>query len=407
MHDFREKLSDLRVATQVNSYLKRARRLKGMPLLAGETVVDEEAHGPVSINLDLTLACDYRCAHCIDSHLLNGGRHLPLEIVCGTLDVLSGRGLRSVILIGGGEPTLHPHFEDVVAAIKNLDLECAIASNGGHNERIGSIAPLLGAKDWIRLSLDAGTDETFQALHLPKKPIRLEHICRTAGELKQRAPQLQLGFSFVVMWHAPGQRSSPAVTNVHEMRQAAVLAKEHGFDYISFKPMLVRNADRAEVVNCAGAQLQGTSAGVEETAALGRIRENLGAAQIMADSRFRVVPSRNLVALLDGHGLERNALQPNECHMQYFRQVVSPTGVFACPAHRGNESSRLAGCDAYATLDAFQNTFRATQLQIQRFNAFAACREITCIYNDANWWLEELVESGQPVQRLAASDFFL
>jgi pyruvate-formate lyase-activating enzyme len=405
MHDFREKLSDPRVAAQVQSYLKRARRLKGLPPLAGETAMDEEAHGPVSINLDLTLACDYRCGHCIDSQLLNGGRHLPLEIVRGTLAVLIGRGLRSVILIGGGEPTLHPHFEEVVAAIKKLDLECAIASNGGHNERIASVAPLLGAKDWIRLSLDAGTDETFQALHLPRKPIRLEHICRTAGELKRRAPQVQLGFSFVVMWQAPGQRFSPAATNVHEMGQAAVLAKEYGFDYISFKPLLVRNADRAEVVNCTGASLQGT--GAEETAALGKIRENLGAAQSVADTRFRVVPSRNLVALLDGHGLERSALQPSECHMQYFRQVVSPTGVFACPAHRGNPGSRLAGCDAYATVEAFQETSRATQLQIQRFNAFAACREITCIYNDANWWLEELIESGQPVQRLAASDFFL
>jgi organic radical activating enzyme len=398
MHDFREKLSDPRVAAQVKGYLQRARRLKGLPLPAGETGLDEKAHGPVSINLDLTLACDYRCAHCIDSHLLNGGRHLPLEIVRGTLDVLSGKGLRSVILIGGGEPTLHPHFEAVVAAIKKLDLECAIASNGGHNERISSIAPLLGAADWIRLSLDAGTDETFQALHRPRKPVRLEHICHTAGELKQREPQVQLGFSFVVMWQAPGQPFNPAVTNVREMRQAAVLAKEHGFDYISFKPMLVRNADRAEVVNCAG---------VEATATLGEIRDNLGAAQSVADSRFRVVPSRNLVALLDGHGLQRSALQPNECHMQYFRQVVSPTGVFACPAHRGNEGSRLAGCDAYATWEAFQETYQATQVQIQRFNAFTACREITCIYNDANWWLEELVASGQPVQGLAASDFFL
>jgi pyruvate-formate lyase-activating enzyme len=395
MHDFRAKLSDPRALPALASYLDRARRRRALPAPAEEA---PGRHGPVSINLDLTLACDYRCGHCIDAELLNGGRYLSPATVLGTLDVLARGGLRSVILIGGGEPTLHPSFEDVVKTIKGLDLECAISSNGSHNERIAAVAPLLGGKDWVRLSLDAATEETFQALHRPRKPLALRHICRTAAALKQRAPQVQLGFSFVVMWSSPGQALPPAACNVDEMPLAAALAKEHGFDYISFKPMLVRNARRAEVVNLGQPG---------ETGAVQRIRDRLREAQAAAGGRFRVVPSRNLLALVDGSALERSALQPRECHMQQFRHVVSPDGVFACPAHRGNPHSRLAGPSGYAAQASFQETLRATELQIQRFNAAVECAEVTCIYNEANWWLEGLVSSGEPLQPSVAADLFL
>jgi len=171
--------------------------------------------------------------------------------------------------------------------------------------------------------------------------------------------------------------------------------------------MLVRNPARAEVINLDPHSREEALLTTGRTPAIEAIREGLRAAQRAADSRFRVVPSRNLLALLEGPALERSALQPRECHVQQFRQVVTPQGVFACPAHRGNERSRVAGSSAYATPEAFRETAEATQAQIQRFNAAFECREITCIYNDANWWLEDLIESGDPIQQLDAADFFL
>ncbi len=312
-----------------------------------------------------------------------------------------------MILIGGGEPTLHPFFEDAVVAIKRLNLECAVVSNGAHNDRILRVVSHLGPKDWVRLSLDAGTDETFQALHEPRKPVTLEQICRSAEELKLRAPQFQLGFSFIVMWRSPGQRFNPVASNVHEMPLAAELAKQHKFDYISFKPMLVRSPERAEIVNIGERAHKEGKAVLRDQAAVGEIRDSLRAAQDVGDSRFRVVPSRNLLALLDGSALERSALQPVECHMQQFRQVLTPDGIFACPAHRGNESSRMTELTGYATPEAFQATARLTEAQIRRFDASVECREITCIYNDVNWWLEDLIESGEPLEQMATPDFFL
>ena len=402
MHDFRAKLSDPRAAAAVESYLRRARRRRTSKADAGEPFEDDP-HGPLSINLDLTFACEYRCAHCIDGELLNGGRHIELETVLGTLRGLARRGLRSVILIGGGEPTLYPRFDAVVSEIKTLGLECAIVSNGAHNDRLARVAPLLGPKDWVRLSLDAGTDATFQALHRPRKPITLERICRTASALKQAAPHVQLGFSFVVTWISPGQRCSPVAVNAGEMGQAAALARQHGFDYISFKPMLVRDSARAEVINLG----RPGEVGAAEREALEEIRRGLLAAEACAGNGFRVVPSTNLAALLNGSLFEQSVAQPRECHMQQFRHVVSPAGIFACPAHRGNGASRLASETGYAAAEHWRETATAVERQIRRFDASVECRHIACIYNQTNWWLEGLLTHQQTVEPLAAPDLFL
>ncbi len=407
MHDFRLKLSDPRTAPALNRYLAKTRAARRTPGAGGTGGGENANDGPISINLDLTLACDYRCGHCIDAELLNGGKHLGLDTVRATLRLLAERGLRSVILIGGGEPALHPQFEEAVAEIKGLGLQCAIVSNGAHNDRIARVAGPLGPGDWVRLSLDAGTDETFQMLHRPRKKVTLEEICRTAARIKEAAPQVQLGYSFVILWRSEGQMFTPAASNVNEMVLAARLAKASGFDYISFKPMLARGAGRAEVVNLGSRAGGGGREPGGDAEAVEQIRAALGEAQRLADAGFGVAPSRNLLALLDGSARQGAALQPRTCHMQKFRHVVTPLGVFACPAHRGNESSWVAEADAYATPDGCRRASEAAEAQIRRFDAATECREITCIYNETNWWIETLVESGEEVTPAPAADLFL
>jgi hypothetical protein len=407
MHDFRGKLSDPRVAPVVETYLRGARARRAGLSAAPWPDSDSRppAVGPISVNLDLTMACDYRCSHCIDVDQLNAGLKFDFSELEQTLDVMVGNGLRSVILIGGGEPTLHPDFERIVALVKSLGLQCAVVSNGAHNERIGRVIHSMAKGDWVRLSLDAGTDGTFQALHRPRRAVSLEHICQTAACLKQQRPEVQLGFSFVVMWDGTGQVSAPASGNVGEMAAAAALAKAYGFDYISFKPMLVRNQERAEVIDivdsAGGVRPNVPSAVVEQ------IRFGLRQAEALTSPFFRVAPSTNLIAMLQESGFERFRQQPRECHMQHFRQVLTPAGIYACPAHRGNERSRIAARTGYATPEEFAGTFEATRTQVARFNAVTECREVTCIYNDTNWWIEGLIESGEDVIPCTAPDMFL
>ena len=59
---------------------------------------------PVSINLDLTTACNYQCDHCVDLDILNTGIRFDHDKLISSLGLMAERGLKSVIVIGGGEP---------------------------------------------------------------------------------------------------------------------------------------------------------------------------------------------------------------------------------------------------------------------------------------------------------------
>jgi sulfatase maturation enzyme AslB (radical SAM superfamily) len=109
MHDFVRKLTGNRLRPAVVDYVRWRQEVR-RALAAGEAAPEPARGGPLSINLDLTTACNYACDHCIDWDALNlAVKHEPSELEA-TLRELAARGLQSVILIGGGEPTLHPDF---------------------------------------------------------------------------------------------------------------------------------------------------------------------------------------------------------------------------------------------------------------------------------------------------------
>jgi molybdenum cofactor biosynthesis enzyme MoaA len=150
--------------------------------------------GPVSINLDLTQACNFSCPFCVDSVIINSGKSFNLETIKETLTILHAKGLLSVILLGGGEPTLHKDFVAVVQEIKKRQLQVGIVTNGTKLDRVAEVVGLLKEKDWIRISLDAAREETFKALHRPKSKVTLKRILGQAQKIKQMNFQVSLGF---------------------------------------------------------------------------------------------------------------------------------------------------------------------------------------------------------------------
>mgnify|MGYP003305519621 CR=1 FL=1 len=65
---------------------------------------------------------------------------------------LKSRGLKAVILTGGGEPTAYKHFNELVRWIKEQDLSVALITNGTLTRRIDDdVWPLFS---WIRVSIN-------------------------------------------------------------------------------------------------------------------------------------------------------------------------------------------------------------------------------------------------------------
>ena len=359
---------------------------------------------PISINLDLTTACNYACDHCVDLDILNTGIRFDHDKLLESIKVMAERGMKSVIVIGGGEPTLYPKFEEVIRFMKNLKLQIAIVSNGTGNDKIAKVVDCMDKADWVRLSLDSGTDATFQPMHNPRKDFDLEGICAKVPLIKNANPDVTIGFSFIVTWRGAEINDSAIVENLHEIVQATKLAKDNRFDYISFKPFLTRDeVNNAEVIDIKG------NAGLEII--ISRIQEQLEEATNLADDTFRVHQSTGLQAMLKRQ-TQSLGTQPQHCHMQFFRQVLSPLGLYNCPVYRNQDHGRLGDKNANAGVEAYDATRGVTADLVKRFNATVACEKVTCLYNDVNWWIEKLIANPEELGKLnwdetAEPDYFL
>lgn len=341
-------------------------------------------HIPVSINLDPTTGCNYDCTHCIDFRALNTGiKHEDAKLKA-SLTNMAKRGLRSVILIGGGEPTLPRSFEDTVCHIKDPGLQVAIVSNGSRNERILNIVGRLEKRDWVRLSLDSGSNELFRAMHKPKnKTLTLDEICSWVPKIRERNPLPQVGFSYIIVWEgAEREEGVEIIPNIHEIVMATKRARDSQFSYISLKPFLKRSPTGAEVMD------EAAMADFDRTIA--EIRAAVDEAKLYETDEFQVIESRNLKMLEEGTWRELTH-QPQMCHKQFFQQVVSPLGVYNCPAHRGIKIARIADNDGYADDASILTTQDATRVMLNNFDASVRCAGVTCIYNSFNRAVERAI----------------
>lgn len=397
-HDFSSKLRQRSVIHRLREYIAWHRSLETNP-----RDQNPPPYGPISINLDLTSACNFSCSYCVDSMILNTGSYLKLEEIKKTINFLHSKGLLSVILLGGGEPTLHKDFGEIVDYLKSKKLEVGIVTNGSRLDKVQEGVDLLEKGDWVRISIDAAKQETFENLHRPKTDVTLDRILEEAKKLKERNPMVSLGYSFVIVWQGidiNGNRLSP---NIDEMAESARLAREYAFDYVSFKPCLIRleESQRESLLDHVNKET--------EKEIVKKIRMNLRKAKEVGGDKIKILESVNLKAMLNEE-TDRIKKQPKRCHMQFFRTVVTPSGIFHCPAFRGVEKAKIAGQDGYLTATQWSESLKITGKSISTFNAEEECKVVGCFYNQTNRWLEEFIQSDRDINEIETvedHEFFL
>lgn len=351
---------------------------------------------PFSINLDLTAACNFKCPHCIDGDIINTGKMLDLEYVKKIVGDWSKKGLKSVILIGGGEPVLYPYFEEVVKFLKDLSLQVGIVSNGTNLRKIENICNLLDKKDWVRLSIDAGTNETFQRIHQPRLEITLEEVMAGVKKIRQKNKECQIGYSYLIIGDDKRVNNIILAKNIGEIAKTAQLAKESGFSYLSLKPFINPEGERGTTISDKN---------------LKEIREEIAEAKKLEDDNFKVIESINLLCFYDEEIKKIMQKQPRTCHAQFFRSVVIPSGIYSCSLWRGFASTKIGGVNCKTDEKYYGDLMKNRGEMIEKLNAKENCEKVNCLYAPLNCWIEELINSPKDLEKLEAiadfNDYFL
>jgi hypothetical protein len=224
-----------------------------------------------------------------------------------------------------------------------------------------------------------------------------------AQKIKQMNPKVSLGYSFVIIWEGVEVQGKELPSNLDEMPEAVTLAREYSFDYVSFKPCLVRldSSQRESLLDHVDES--------QERKIVEAVRVRMEESKKVAKDQIKILESINLKAMLN-YETGNIKKQPRRCHMQFFRTVVTPIGIFHCPAFRGVEKGKIGEEDGYASHSKFDVSLVRTGTSIRTFDAEEECHEVGCFYHQTNWWLEELIRSNTDIREITHvedDNFFL
>jgi len=184
---------------------------------------------PVMAELDLTDACNHRCSWCVYKGKVIYSKNFTYDQLNKVFGALSRTPIRSVIIKGGGEPTISPIFAKSLYCARKHNLKVAVETNG--SRFVGrNLQAVLDCCEWVRISLDAATSGTHTLIHKPYQAERdgFDYILKNIRNLLYKRD--------VVNSHVTvGLNFTTHKMNYKEIVPAGCLAKELGVDYISFR----------------------------------------------------------------------------------------------------------------------------------------------------------------------------
>lgn len=186
---------------------------------------------PATITVDPSNSCNLDCSWCNSQSVRQSDSSLLDTEIMRELPKFLGNwskskkypGVESVCIAGGGEPLTHPYVQEFVEGLDLYDIKAGVITNGVLLDRVD-----LSSAEWIGVSVDAGTKETFEKLKgkdLFGRVIRNLEGVVNKGNLGQ--PGQGHGVSYKYLLHPE---------NVGEVYEAARIAKQSGCRNLHIRP---------------------------------------------------------------------------------------------------------------------------------------------------------------------------
>lgn len=185
-----------------------------------------ERVAPVHIDMGIAKFCSIRCVFCFGLSQHPAPVYIEHEALLQTMKDAGEIGVRSIGLIGDGDPTCNPHWQDGLRAGRDAGVDMAISTNGyivNNEERAKTI---LDTCTWMRFCISAGTREGYKLIH------NRDYFDKVVANIRR----------IVELKHATGSKCDIGLQAVfiptlmaQEMVELAKLAVDTGVDYCVVK----------------------------------------------------------------------------------------------------------------------------------------------------------------------------
>jgi radical SAM protein with 4Fe4S-binding SPASM domain len=258
---------------------------------------------PTTLEVDLTNRCNHRCSFCFYAeHIATDRSTLDGEVIRARLTEARKLGTRGVSFTGGGEPTLHPEFLDVVAHARAVGLDVGLITNGSALTERAAEA-LVRDLTWVRVSMGGGDAASYARVQGTEHFERvLENVARLLRIRDAAGEELNVGLRTLV-----------TPENLDSIAGFAETAAALGVDYLQLAP-----------------DQEGTDGGAFWNAPA--TQAVFAAAEgAVAGTATRLLTTRYM---MDQPGVDR----PSACWAHFFMLAITAEGdVMFCKNARGAE----------------------------------------------------------------------
>ncbi len=182
---------------------------------------------PIYIEISASGACNHRCVYCALDFMEYKPRLLDSFMLKKRLKEMARLGVKSVMFAGEGEPLMHKNIAEIINHAKKWGIDVALTTNGVLlTPRV--IDKTLANITWIKVSINAATQETYSKIHRTSRADFdkvIANMSYAARLRKKNGYSCTLGMQLVLL-----------PENCHEAASLAKIAKDIGMDYLVIKP---------------------------------------------------------------------------------------------------------------------------------------------------------------------------
>lgn len=174
---------------------------------------------PLYVEIAPIGACNHRCVFCAVDYIGYKSIQLEQTLLIERIREMADLGVRSIMLAGEGEPLLHKGINRIVRET-SPHIDIAFTTNG---VLLNKLEPIELCK-WIKVSINAGTKETYAKIHRTK-PQDFDTVIENIRQAVKRKGNCTIGMQMVLL-----------PENQHEVGEIKAIGEDLGVDYVVIKP---------------------------------------------------------------------------------------------------------------------------------------------------------------------------